>query len=67
MPPYTGQCLHIGGVLDEGTVLVMPLYCIMGYYSIKILKYSETSIHRFHRGLKKKRWIRENELSGNDR
>jgi hypothetical protein len=31
---------------------------------LKHLIYSETSIHHFHRGLKKKRWIRENNRCG---
>jgi hypothetical protein len=26
MPPYTGQCLHMGSVLDGYFVLVMTLY-----------------------------------------
>jgi hypothetical protein len=28
MPPCTGQCLHVGSVLDRCIVLVMPLYYI---------------------------------------
>jgi hypothetical protein len=28
MPPYTGQCLHIGSVLDGCIVLVMPIWIL---------------------------------------
>jgi hypothetical protein len=35
MPPYTGQCLHIGSMLDWCTVLVLPLILLL-YKNIEI-------------------------------
>jgi hypothetical protein len=43
-PPYTGQCLHIGSVLDGCIVFAMPLYYIN---TVKSLSIASRSVIQF--------------------